>query len=156
MAKKRSRDSRTGQSTRQGFISTKLEPTDVPDYVVVELRYESPIAATASGFVAPEAANRRQAEQLNAVLEGFDIRAVRSHFGLKAADVRARVAVAEKLPPEPDPDRFRRRGMDTSFIQSGFVQVIPKKGSDAKSIAARLNSKPAVWKAYVAPRPVPA
>ena len=65
MAKKRRRDSRTGQSTRQGFISTKLEPTDVPDYVVVELRYESPIAATASGFVAPEAANRRQAGEEN-------------------------------------------------------------------------------------------
>jgi subtilisin family serine protease len=156
MAQKRKRDSRTGQSTRQGFVSTKLEPTGTPDYVVVELRYESPIAPTSSGFVAPAAANRKQAEQLNSVLEGFDIRAVRSHFGLKATDVRARVAVAENLPPEPDPAKFARRGMDTEFIQSGFVQVIPKKGEDAKAIATRLNSKAAVWKAFVAPRPVPA
>ncbi len=156
MATKRRRGSRIGESTRQGFISTRAEAAGVPDYVVVELRYESPIAPTASGFVAPQAANRGQAEQLNTVLEGFDIRTVRSHFGLKATDVRARVEVAAKLPPEPDPDKFRRRGMDTEFIQSGFVQIIPKKGSDAKAIAARLNSKPAVWKAYVAPRPVPA
>ena len=46
--------------------------------------------------------------------------------------------------------------MDTDFIQSGFVQVVPKKSSDAKKIARELNKKSAVWQAYVAPRPVPA
>jgi subtilisin family serine protease len=36
------------------------------------------------------------------------------------------------------------------------VQVIPKKNEDAKKIAKELNAKDSVWKAYVAPRPVPA
>ena len=46
MAQKRKRNSRTGQPTRQGFVSARLEPARAPDYVVVELRYESPIAPT--------------------------------------------------------------------------------------------------------------
>jgi hypothetical protein len=46
--------------------------------------------------------------------------------------------------------------MDTDFIESGFVQVVPKSGADAKKIAAALNEQKSVWKAYVAPRPVPA
>ena len=46
--------------------------------------------------------------------------------------------------------------MDTEFIQSGFVQVVPKNSRDANKIANELNRKEAVWKAYVAPRPVPA
>jgi hypothetical protein len=46
--------------------------------------------------------------------------------------------------------------MDTDFIQSGFVQVVPKSGADAKKIATALKRQKAVWDAYVAPRPVPA
>ncbi len=155
MARKRVAGSRTGQPTRQGYASAALDAPGVPDYVVVELRYESPVAPTASRFVAP-AGSAPQADQLNAVLERFEIAGMRSHFGLPAADVRARVEVAGRLPPEPDPARYKRQGMDTGFIQSGFVQVLPKKDGDAKKIAAALNRKPAVWKAFVAPRPVPA
>lgn len=46
--------------------------------------------------------------------------------------------------------------MDAEFIQSGYVQVVPKKDADAKKIARALNNQKSVWKAYVAPRPVPA
>ena len=46
--------------------------------------------------------------------------------------------------------------MDTEFIQSGFVQIVPKSGTDAKKIATALNKQKAVWQAYVAPRPEPA
>jgi subtilisin family serine protease len=46
--------------------------------------------------------------------------------------------------------------MDTDFIQSGFVQVVPKKSGDAAKIARALDKKGPVWKAFVAPRPVPA
>jgi subtilisin family serine protease len=113
------------------------------------------VAPTASRFVAAADA-ASEAETLNNVLSRFDIAAMRPHFGQKAADVRARVAVAATLPPEPDPRRFARRGMDTTFIQSGFVQVLPKKGQDARKIASALSRAKAVWKAYVAPRPVPA
>ena len=57
----------TGRETRAGFLSSDVETPDTPDYVVVELRYESPVAFTASKFVAP-AAGERQAETLNNVL----------------------------------------------------------------------------------------
>lgn len=105
MAKKAKKSARTAQQSRQGFVSTKVEPPDTPDYVVVELRYESPIAYTTSRFVAPQS-SAPDADSLNSVLEKFDIAAVRSHFGLKAPEVRARLEVAAALPPEPEPLRF--------------------------------------------------
>src|SRR6185503_17520289 len=102
------------------------------------------------------AAAAPQATSLNNALEKFDIAAMRSHFSLPASTIRGRIEVASTLPPEPAPARFAKRGMDTDFIQSGFVQVVPKSSSDAKKIATALNRQKSVWKAYVAPRPVPA
>lgn len=155
MAKKKNVRSQTGEETRKGYVSAEIEPADVQDYVVVELRYESPVAFTASKFAAPAAAEP-QAEVLNRTLERFDIKTLRSHFGLPSAAVKSRVEVAATLPPEPDPAKYRKKGMDTEFIQSGFVQVVPKNPRDAKKIASELNKKGPVWKAFVAPRPVPA
>ncbi|MGI8565288.1 MAG: S8 family serine peptidase [Pyrinomonadaceae bacterium] len=155
MAKKKTTSDQTGQQTRAGFVSTRFEDPDVPDYVLVELRYESPVAHSTSKFIAPRAV-ASQADSLNNVLAKYDIAALRSHFGLKSSEVRARVEVAETLPPEPNPERFKKKGMNTEFIQSGFVQVVPKNSGDAKKIAKELNGKKAVWKAFVAPRPVPA
>ena len=155
MPKKTKRTSQTGQLTKQGYVSTKFEAPDIPDYVVVELRYESPVAFTTAKFAAPAAA-AQQADSLNNVLEKYNIAAMRSHFGLKAAEVRRRVEIAATLPPEPEPKKFAKKGMDTEFIHSGFVEIVPKKSGDAKKIAVELNRKKAVWKAFVAPRPVPA
>lgn len=155
MAKKKSTSSQTWQQTKAGFVSTGFEAADVPDYVVVELRYEAPVAFTASKFAAPAAA-APQADALNRTLEKYDIAAVRSHFGLSSKVIRARVEVAGTLPVEPNPSAFADKGMDTDFIHSSFVQVLPKKNSDAKKIASELSRKASVWKAYVAPRPVPA
>jgi hypothetical protein len=155
MATKKRINSQTGQDTKAGFVSSDIDTSDVPDYVVVELRYESPVAFSSSRFSAPAAA-APQADTLNTVLAKFDIQTMRSHFGLKSAAVKNRVAVAATLPPEPDPSKFAKKGMDAEFIQSGFVQVVPKNGKDAAKIARELNRKAAVWKAFVAPRPVPA
>jgi subtilisin family serine protease len=155
MARKKSVGNLTGRETKQGFVSADVETPDIPDYVVVELRYESPVAFTTSKFAAPAAA-APQADTLNSVLEKYDIQTMRSHFGLTSSEVKSRVEVASTLPPEPEPKKYSKKGMDTAFIQSGFVQVVPKKGSDAKKIARELNQKGPVWKAFVAPRPVPA
>ncbi len=155
MAKKKKINARTGQQTKAGFVGTLLEAPDVQDYVVVELRYESPVAFGTTKFAAPAAA-APQAESLNNVLEKYDIKTMRSQFGLPVSTARNRVEVAATLPKEPDPKKFAKKGMDTEFIQSGFVQVVPKKSGDARRIARELNQKSAVWKAYVAPRPVPA
>src|SRR5262245_978263 len=155
MAKNRKIKARTGQQTKAGFVSTSFEAPDVQDYVVVELRYESPVAFSTTRFAAPAAA-APQAESLNNVLEKYDIKAMRSQFGLPISTARNRVEVAATLPKEPDPKKYAKKGMDAEFIQSGFVQVAPKKTGDARKIARELNQKSAVWKAYVAPRPVPA
>ena len=156
MAKRRKKIvSRTGHDTKAGFVSTEIETPDVPDYVVVELRYESPVAFSRSRFSAPAAA-APQADSLNNVLAKYDIKTLRSHFGLPSTVVKDRIEVAATLPPEPEPRKFAKKGMDTNFIQSSFVQVVPKKSSDARKIARELNQKKPIWKAYVAPRPVPA
>ena len=41
---------------RRGFTLATFESRDIPDYVVAELRYESPVAYTSSKFAAPAAA----------------------------------------------------------------------------------------------------
>src|SRR5436853_926240 len=120
MPKKQQAKGLIAQQTKEGFVSTKFEAPDIPDYVVVELRYESPVAFTASKFLAPGAA-APQSEKLNDVLAKYDVATIRSHFGLKSAAIRARVEVAATLPPEPAPEKFKDKGMDTEFIQSGFV-----------------------------------
>jgi hypothetical protein len=144
-----------GVQTKEGFLISRLKTPPVPDYVIAELRYESPVAFSAAKFEAPAAAEA-QANTLNKVLAKFDIAALRSHFGLKKDEIRSRIEIAAVLPPEPHIARFAKKGVDAKFIQSGFVEVVPKKSADVKKIAAELNRKGPVWQAYVAPRPVPA
>ena len=156
MAKRRKIVSRTGQNTKAGFVSTEIETPDVPDYVVVELRYESPVAYQPLEVLR---SRRRRAAGRNPEQRAGEIRHQDAALPLRSSarrSIKERVEVAATLPPEPSPGSSRRRGMDTDFIQSGFVQVVPKKSSDAPKIARELNQKKAVWKAFVAPRPVPA
>ncbi len=155
MPKKTIASNHPGQKTRQGYVSGSFEMPDAPDYVVVELKYESPVAFTASRFAAPAAAES-QASALNRILSKYDIATVRSHFAKTAKEVRARIDVASALPAAPRAATFAKKGLDADFIQSGFVQVVPKKGSDAKKLARELTKQGAVWQAFVAPRPVPA
>src|SRR5215475_5295461 len=140
MARKTRVATKTGRETKAGFVSADIQVPDVPDYVVVELRYESPIAFSAAKFAAPAAA-APQAETLNDVLAKYDIKTIRSHFGLPSPVVKK---------------RFAKKGVDTTFIHSGFVQILPKRSGDASRIARELKRKQPVWDAFVAPRPVPA
>src|SRR5262245_53635215 len=127
MAKRARSTGQPGRHTKAGFVTAELSPSDIPDYVVVELRYEAPVAFSAAKFAAPSEA-ALQAEALNKILAKFDIAAMRSQFGLPASTVRSRIEVASALPAEPDPKKFAKKGMNTEFIQSGFVQVVPKAG----------------------------
>jgi subtilisin family serine protease len=140
---------------REGFASGTFETPGIQDYVVAELRYESPVAYTRSRFAAP-AAGAGDADRLNQVLEKFDIKEIHSQFGFPATEVRRRIPLASALPDEPSASVLDAKGADAEFRQSGFVQIIPKRGQDSKRLAAALNRERAVWKAYVAPRPVPA
>ena len=131
MARKTRVATKIGRETKAGFVSADIQVPDVPDYVVVELRYASPIAFSAAKFAAPAAA-APQAETLNDVLAKYDIKTIRSHFGLPSPVVKKRVEIAATLPPEPEPKRFAKKGVDTTFIHSGFVQILPKRSGDGQ------------------------
>ena len=144
-----------GYQTKAGFVVSDFETPDVPDYVIAELRYESPVEFSAARFDAPDA-EKKKADSLNQILGRFDVVAVRSHFELKNEDIKRRVEVASALPPEPKIEKYAAKGADTEFLLSGFVQIVPKKSADAKKLAQALGRNKSVWQAYVAPRPVPA
>jgi subtilisin family serine protease len=71
-------------------------------------------------------------------------------------EVRERVGLAAALPAEPSARTLAAKGADAEFRESGFVQIVTKRAADAKKLATALNNQKSVWKAYVAPRPVPA
>jgi subtilisin family serine protease len=156
MAQTKSSGRKGPKLSKQGFTIAEFKHrTEVPDYVVAELRYETPVAYTTSRFASP-AASASHATRLNNVLAKFDIASVRSQFGFASADVRSRLDVAAALPAEPTAKMLKAKGADAKFRQSGFVQLVPKRAQDCKKLAAALNKDKSVWQAYVAPRPVPA
>ena len=67
MARRTRRSARPLKLGRHGFTTAPFETPDIPDYVVAELRYESPVAFTRSRFAAP-AAGEDHADRLNTVL----------------------------------------------------------------------------------------
>ncbi len=129
----------------QGYVQTDVTTPSTPDYVIAELRYDSRVAITSkSGFAAPAAAEAK-ANSLNSVLAGFNVKRVAPHFDLPQTKLAARAHPAGA-----------RATVSADFAQSGFVQIVPENSKDAPKIAARLTRSATVWKAYVAPRPVPA
>lgn len=127
-----------------GYTSADYGKPECSDYVVAELRYDSQVAVASRGhFAAPSAASA-SADGLNSILERFDLERVAPHFKLPAKVLATR-AVAT---PSDD--------VSSDFAQSGFVQIVPKKARDCARIAALLEKSDAVWRAQVAPRPVPA
>ncbi len=152
----RKKMSRSGPKlSKQGFTIEHFETPGIPDYVVAELRYESPVAYTTSRFVAPSA-GASQAGRLNDVLAKFDVASMRSQYGFKGAAVRSRLSLAAALPAQPSAKILDAKGAGAEFRQSGFVQIVPKRAEDCRKLVAALSKEKSVWKAYVAPRPVPA
>lgn len=128
-----------------GFMLPASFP-ETPDYVVAELRYDSRVAFSASKFEGPSEAET-QVGALNKVLEEFRVKKFRSHFGKKASEIRQRVTATSAAVVAP---------VTADFAQSGFVQIVPEKPDEAPDLARRLNRQGVVWKAVVAPKPVPA
>ena len=77
MARRRSVRRKLPKLGKEGFVTSTFATPDVGDYVVAELRYESPVAYTRSRFVAP-AVGAGDANRFNQVLEKFDIKEIRS------------------------------------------------------------------------------
>lgn len=131
--------------TGAGF-APPVEFPGVSDYVVAELRHDSAVTYTASRFAAPAAAEGR-ASSLNNVLEKFRIKRFSSHFQAPKGEIRKRATAAPPSLGVP---------VSAEFAHSGFVQIVPERGRDAAKLAEELNKQDSVWKAAVAPRPVPA
>jgi len=112
----------------------------------VELRHDSQVAYTAARFEAPTA-REKEASSLNSILEKFKARKFGSHFGMKPAAIHQRAVAAPASLDVP---------VTAEFAHSGFVQVVPQSPEDCGALAGQLAKSPTVWKAYVAPRPVPA
>jgi hypothetical protein len=130
-----------------GFEQGRFEVPDLPDYVVAELRYDSGLVVAArGGIAAPAAAVEPAARTLNEALAGFDLARVAPQFELpqRVLATRARAVTAA------------RATVSSDYARSGFVQIVPKRGHDAKAIVRKLSRNKAVWSAYIAPRPVPA
>lgn len=129
-----------------GYVQADFSAPKVHDYVVAELNYDSLVAIAPSGKFAAAADAEKKASQLNEVLAAFDIKSVESHFGVadKKLAQRAKAVAAPSA------------GAAADFAQAGVVQIVPKRDKDAPALAQRLARSGSVWKAYVAPRPVPA
>ncbi|MBL8324219.1 MAG: S8 family serine peptidase [Rubrivivax sp.] len=129
-----------------GFQLGEFHAPDVPDYVVAELRYDSGLVVTRGGIAAPSAASEARGRGLNETLAAFDLERVGPHFELPQRVLATRSRAVTRS----------RERVSAGYAQSGFVQVVPKRGKDAKAIASKLARSGAVWSAHVAPRPVPA
>jgi len=132
------------------------------DYVVAEVKYEMPVGVDRGRFVGKER-GEEPAKGLNDIISKFDVRDVSFHFRLKPNVVRECLALAATLREAAKAASILRKikaapgaKLDAPrFFQSNFVQVVPKRGEDAKKLAAALRGHPAIWGAHVAPLPVP-
>ena len=127
-----------------GFVQVPVTQPKTRDHVVAELRYDSQIAYSAKRFEAPAAAEK-DAGSLNNILEKYKVKRFSSHFGFKHNVIRSRARAASMTRP-----------VSAEYAQSGFVQIVPSKARDCPKLAKQLNKSKSVWKAFVAPRPVPA
>lgn len=140
MGKKRSKSKSTG------FLSPGIKERKGRGYVVAELRHDSGIGYSAKGFAGASDV-KSSTKKLNAALEKFGVKEVTSLFGMKKSQIKRRVTEAPSS---------LRKPVNAEFAHSGFVQIFPRKASDAAGLAKQLNKLDSMWKAVVAPRPVPA
>jgi subtilisin family serine protease len=144
MAKQKTKRSREADSA--GFLNPNIKPRRFPIYVIAELRHDSQIAFSPTGFVGPSTVERTF-KSLNRIIEGFNIKRIESHFGMRESQIRKRITEAPESHAPP---------VTAEFAQSGFVRIMPRLSEDVKTLAKRLNQSNAIWKAVVAPEPLPA
>jgi subtilisin family serine protease len=129
-----------------GFTNETVKQPKGPEYVIVELQHDSRTAYTPAGFEGPVEV-RKNVDGLNEILSSFKVKRLGSHFGMKDTQIRQRVTHA--------PTSLNKK-VSAEFAHSGFLQVFPGRNKDAAELADRLNRSDGVWKAVVAPKPVPA
>ena len=136
----------TGQRKGHGVQRGEYHVPEIPDYVIAELRYDSNVAIEPSGkLVAPRAAEPN-ANEINQILNRFALKRVGPHFELPEKTLASRTRGIPAARVEVTAD----------FAQSGFMQIVPENPKDAPRIVQQLRKSKSLWKAYIAPRPVPA
>ena len=134
------------QVSSAGFVNSGIAEPKGPDYIIVEMRHDSRVAYSPAGFSAA-ADVEPAATELNRILESFNVKSVGSLFGMRERQIRQRVTAA---PASLDV------AVSADFAQSGFMQILPRRDQDAANLAKQLDKVDTVWKAVIAPRPVPA
>ena len=136
-------------------------PPGLQESIVVELRYEAPVASAKGKFVGL-GEGEAVADRLNEVLEQKDVGEIRPSFTVRPRTVNASLKVAAGLPAAPTAaavstriQRAKDPLVTEDFFKSNFARVILKKKGNAKEMAQRLKRQDAVWDAYVAPVPEP-
>lgn len=136
-------------------------PPGFQESVVVELRYEAPVAAAKDRFVGL-GEGVTVADRLNEVLERKVVSVIRPSFMLKPQMVKASLNVSAALPEAPTAaavstriERARVALTAENFFKSNFARVILKKKGEAEELAQQFKRHDAVWDAYIAPVPEP-
>jgi hypothetical protein len=151
---------------RQPYEKVKFPlPPGFQESIVVELRYEAPVAPAQDKFVGVDG-GAAVADKLKAVLDQPEVAEIRPSFAVKprmvAASMNMSAALLAALPAAPPAaavsTRIERRKdalEPEDFFKSNFARVILTKEGAAKELAQRLRRHDAVWDAYVAPVPEP-
>src|SRR3954465_12336374 len=102
MAKSRAR--------RQPYRQVQFSPPrNYQESIVVELRYEAPVAPADGRFVGRGEEGVATAERLNQLVAGGAVADVRPSFMVKSTAVKQSLEVAEALPPEAPSERIAAR-----------------------------------------------
>jgi subtilisin family serine protease len=136
---------RTKQS-ESGYTTANLPRSAGSDYVVMELRHDSQIAVSPTGFAGP-AVVESATTALNKTIGAFSLRQVAPHFDLGNTQLHRRSTAAPTS---------LKTDVSAEFAHAGFVRIVPRRGQDCDDLVSKLNRNKSVWKAVVAPRPVPA
>jgi subtilisin family serine protease len=147
---------------RQPYQKVKFPlPEGYRHSIVVELRYEAPVAAEPGKFVGVDT-GIAFADRLNELLAQVDTVEIQPSFAIKRKAVKSSLDVSAALPAAPTAaavsariERTKDQLAPEDFFKSNFARVVLKKKDDAREIARRLKRHEAVWDAYVAPIPEP-
>ena len=147
---------------RQPYERVKFPlPPGYRESIVVELRYEAPVAPAQDKFVGVDG-GEAVAQKLNEMLDQPDVAQIRPSFAVKPRMVAASMNVSAALsvaPPAAAVSTRIERRKDAlepeDFFKSNFARVILKKEGAARELVQRLKRYDSVWDAYVAPFPEP-
>ena len=140
------RRKKTKEGNKSGFLNSQIRPRKFRPYVVLELRHNSRVTYTPSGFAGPSEIEP-VFDDLNGILNKFKIKRLESHFDMDQREVNKRSTDA--------PSSLRQK-VSAGFAHAGFVRIIPRSPKDAKALVQDLNATKAVWKAVLPPDPIPA